>query len=52
MTKNDAKMFMDICDFIVRNDFVFYDDSVEGFEALNYSNLPSSSGLRVDKRWA
>ena len=39
MTKNDAKMFMDICDFVVRNDFVFYGDSVKGFEALNYSNL-------------
>ena len=39
MTKKDAKMFTDICDFVVRNDFVFYDNSMEGFEALNYSNL-------------
>ena len=39
MTKKDAKMFTDICDFVIGNDFVFYDDSMEGFEVLNYSNL-------------
>ena len=39
MTKKDAKMFTDICDFVIGNDFVFYDDSIKGFEALNYSNL-------------
>ena len=39
MTKGDAQMFRDVCDFVIRDDFVFYDDSVKGFEALNYSKL-------------
>lgn len=39
MTKRDAKMFRDICDFVFSNDFLFYDDSVKGIEALSYNNL-------------
>ena len=39
MTKRDAEMFRDMCDFVIQNDFMFYDDSVKGFEALNYSKL-------------
>ncbi len=39
MTKRDAEMFRDMCDFVIRNDFMFYNDLVKGFEALNYSKL-------------
>ena len=39
MTKRDAMMFRNICDFVIWNDFVFYNDSVKGIGALNYSNL-------------
>ena len=39
MTKTDAEMFRDICDFAIGHDFVFYDDSVKSFSALGYSNL-------------
>lgn len=39
MTKRDAEVFRAICDFTIAGAFVFYDDSVEGFEALNYSIL-------------
>ena len=39
MTKRDAVMFRNICDFVIRNDFVFYHDSMKGIGALNYSNL-------------
>ena len=39
MTKRDAEMFRDICDFVISNEFVFYDDSVKSIEALNYSRL-------------
>ena len=39
MTKRDAVMFIDICNFVMNHDFVFYNDSVKGFEALNYGKL-------------
>ena len=34
MTKTDAAMFKGICDFVMLNDFVFRDDSVEHFSAI------------------
>ena len=39
MTKKDAEMFRNICDFVINHNFVFYDDSVKSMEAFNYSNL-------------
>ena len=39
MTKRDAQMFLNICDFVLGGGFLFYDDSVKEFDALNYSNL-------------
>ena len=39
MTKRDSEMFKDMCDFVIRNDFVFYNDSIKGYSALSYSNL-------------
>ena len=39
MTKRDAVLFRDICEFVIQNDFVFFHDSVKSFGALNYSNL-------------
>ena len=39
MTKRDAAMFRDICDFVIRNDFVFYNDSVKSIGALQYGEL-------------
>ena len=39
MTKRDAEMFRDVCDFVILNDAVFYDDSVKGFDALRYNDL-------------
>lgn len=39
MTKRDAEMFRDVCNFVIGNDFVFYHDSVREFEALAYDNL-------------
>ena len=39
MTRRDAEMFRDVCDFVILNDFVFYEDSVKRFGALRYSNL-------------
>ena len=38
MTKKDAEMFGDICNFVIGLDFVFY-DSAKDFEALKYSKL-------------
>ena len=39
MTKRDAVMFRGICDFVINHNFIFYDDTVKIFEALNYSTL-------------
>lgn len=39
MTKRDAEMFRDVCDFVILNDAVFYDDSVKDFDALRYNDL-------------
>ena len=39
MMKTDAEMFKGICDFVIMNDFIFYDDSMKNFEAVKYSNL-------------
>ena len=39
MTKRDAVMFRGICDFVINHNFIFYDDTVKLFEALNYSTL-------------
>ena len=39
MTKRDAAMFRDICDFVISNDFVFYNDSVKSIGALQYGEL-------------
>ncbi len=39
MTKRDAEMFRDMCDFVINQDFVFYGESAKGFESLNYSKL-------------
>ena len=39
MTKKDAGMFRDICEFVIQDDFMFFHDSVKSFGALNYSNL-------------
>ena len=39
MTKRDAEMFKDMCEYVMNNDFVFYDDSVKDINALKYNNL-------------
>ena len=39
MTKNEAEMFRNICEFVIGNDFVFYHGLVKKMSALNYSNL-------------
>ena len=39
MTKRDAELFNNICRFVIRDDFVFYDKSVKSFDALDYSTL-------------
>ena len=60
MTKMDADLFNDMCNFVVGDDFVFYDDSVKGFRALSYNNLlhlqdfglvSLGAGLRVQLDW-
>ena len=39
MTKRDAAIFRDICDFVISGNLVFYDGLVKDFDALNYSKL-------------
>ena len=39
MTKKDAETFGNLCDFVIRGDFVFYEDSVKDVESLRYANL-------------
>ena len=43
MTKRDAEMFRDVCDFVIRDvghDFVFYDGKYpHSYDALRYDNL-------------
>ena len=40
MTKRDAELFQDICDFVIDGDFVFHDkNSVDNFDDLKYNNL-------------
>ena len=39
MTKRDAELFRSLRDFVIRNDFVFYDESVGKVDALEYSKL-------------
>ena len=39
MTKKDAVLFKGLCDFVLNHDFVFYDDSLTSFSALDYGNL-------------
>ena len=39
MTKKDAEIFRDICDFVIDGTFVFYNHSVEGLDGLNYTKL-------------
>ena len=60
MTKSDADLFSNMCDFVVENDFVFYGDSVKGFRALSYNNLlhlqdfgliSLGAGLKVQLDW-
>ncbi len=39
MTKRDAEMFRDVCDFVIDN-FAFYDkEYVQSYDALRYDNL-------------
>ena len=40
MTKRDAEMFRDMCDFVINQDFCgSMGESAKGFESLNYSKL-------------
>ena len=39
MTKRDAVMFRDFCDFVIDDKFVFYGELSKDLEALNYSKL-------------
>ena len=39
MTKRDAELFNNICQFVIRDGFVFYDDLVKSFDGLNYGTL-------------
>ena len=39
MTKRDAEMFRDICEFVISDAFVFYNNLVESIEAFKYNNL-------------
>ncbi|MDE2698701.1 MAG: DUF2806 domain-containing protein [Gemmatimonadota bacterium] len=39
MTVSDARMFQTLCTFMMRNDFVFYDDSVKDINGLIYNVL-------------
>ena len=40
MTKRDAVLFRDVCDFVIRGDFVFYDRKfVQHYNPLRYDNL-------------
>ena len=39
LTKREAEMFRNLCNFVINDDFVFYGDSAKGFDALDFSNL-------------
>lgn len=39
MTKKDAEIFREVCDFVINGDFVFYNDSVQDLDGLNYTKL-------------
>ena len=39
MTKRDAVLFKGLCDFVLNHDFVFYDNSLKSYSALEYSSL-------------
>ena len=39
MTKRDAEMFRDVCNFVLNKDFVFYHASVKDLVSLNYNTL-------------
>ena len=39
MTKQDADMFRNVCDFVFSNDFVFYNDSVKNIVSFNFNTL-------------
>ncbi len=39
MTKRDAEMFREICDFVISGDFILYDDAAKSIVALQYGKL-------------
>ena len=39
MTISDARMFQTLCTFMMRKDFVFYDDPVKNIDGLRYGTL-------------
>jgi hypothetical protein len=39
MTKHDAEVFHEVCEFVIAQHFVFYDDSVKDLAALSHVNL-------------
>ena len=52
MTKSDAVLFRNSCDFVIRGEWIFYDgDLTEDVKALRYDKPIASRELRASEHW-